>query len=97
MNPENLIRYFKNLINENNTECFISDMNELTQDSKEINVFGTNADCAYTFQKLYLHACLKKRKEIADYLTNEIYPKLYEIERLSIKQVFPYGRYLLSK
>ncbi len=54
-------------------------------------------DLSYVFQKVYLHACLKKRKEIAEWLVNECFSHLNFFEQSSIRQVFAYGRYLLSK
>jgi hypothetical protein len=51
----------------------------------------------YLFQKVYLHACLKKKANIAKWLEVECFPKLPEIQQIAIRQVFPYGRHLLAK
>ena len=50
----------------------------------------------YIFYRVYLHACLKKKKDIADWLT-EIFAKLDPIDQASLRQIFPYGRHLLGK
>ncbi len=55
------------------------------------------ADWDYLFQKVYLHACLKKKNVIAEWLEKEVFPQLPPIQAMAIRQVFPYGRYLLKK
>ncbi len=50
----------------------------------------------YIYQKVYLHACLRKQKHIVDWLL-ELYKELSVIEQIAIRQIFPYGRYLLAK
>ncbi len=51
----------------------------------------------YIFQKVYLHACLKGRADLAEWLQTDFFPKMNPIEQIAIRQVFPYGRYLLMK
>jgi len=82
------IKYLKKLIDDKENQRFINIVNEI--DNIEI-------DGAYYFQKIYLHACLKKNIEIATFLKNNIFPKLGEIEKISIRQCFAYGNYLLNK
>jgi len=60
-------------------------------------LFEYNYDWPVLFQKVYLHACLKKKEEIANWLQTIIYPMLDPIQQIALKQVFPYGRYLISK
>jgi hypothetical protein len=48
------------------------------------------------YKDVYLHACLKKQKPIVDWLL-EVYETLDEITKVALKQLFPYGRYLLNK
>lgn len=50
----------------------------------------------YIFHRVYLHACLKKKKDIADWLTG-MFGTLDPIDQMSLRQIFPYGRYLLGK
>lgn len=64
----------------------------------------------FIFQKVYLHICLligknkkKNNKSMVDkliqmehFLKNECFPKLPEIQRIAIRQCFPYGKYLMG-
>ena len=50
----------------------------------------------YVFQKVYLHAALKKRADIITYM-DTLYPRLGQIEQIHIRQMFSYARYLLKK
>ena len=77
----------KNYINENEAEKF-----------KEfgLSILDSEYDWPYFFQKVYLHACLKKRQEIADWLYT-LYERMDPIQQIALRQIFPYGRYLLSK
>jgi hypothetical protein len=80
-------------------------LNNLEGVKHYINELLLNDDCngeelmdpAYIFQKVYLHACLLKRHEIATYLEKECFPLLPEIQQIAIRQCFSYGRVLLAK
>ena len=48
------------------------------------------------YKDVYLHACLKKRREIVTWLLG-VYEELDPIMKIGLRQLFPYGRYLLSK
>lgn len=50
----------------------------------------------YIFQKVYLHACLKKQKAIVDWLML-VYTELPPIQQIALRQIFPYGRMLLAR
>jgi len=50
----------------------------------------------YVYQKVYLHACLKKRKNFVDWL-RPYFEKLDTIDRIALRQMFAYGNYLLNK
>jgi hypothetical protein len=54
-------------------------------------------DQGYMFHKLYLHACLKKKQDIATWLEKEYFPTLDPIQQIALRQIFPYGRHLLNK
>jgi len=58
-------------------------------------LFEYNYDWPTLFQKVYLYACLKKKREIADWLQTTVYPMLDPIQQIALRQVFPYGKYLL--
>jgi hypothetical protein len=54
-------------------------------------------DWPYIFHRVYLHACLKGRRDAAEWLTAAVYPNMDEIQRIALRQIFPYGRMLLSR
>lgn len=54
-------------------------------------------DWPYIFQKVYLHACLKGSKQIAEWMQSSVFSLLDPIQQIALRQVFPYGRYLLSR
>ena len=85
---EQLIYTFKELINKNDVDAFKAYLDQLLNDYTDI-------PWDYIFEKVYIHACLKKRKRIADFLTEE-YKKLDPIQQIAIRHVFSYGRYLLA-
>jgi hypothetical protein len=58
--------------------------------------FGREIAWDYIFQKIYLHAALKKQKPICDWL-DIIYTKFDPIQQIALRQMFPYARHLLSK
>jgi hypothetical protein len=55
---------------------------------------GDQIDWQHIFLKVYLHACLKKRKEIVSWL-EEVYDTFDPISKIALRQTFPYARYLL--
>ncbi len=86
------IQDLKELIQKNNLEAVKEYIGELLVDE------GAHLmDPAYIFQKVYLHACLLKREEIATYLREECFPLLPAMQQIAIRQCFPYGRVLLAK
>lgn len=50
----------------------------------------------YVLLKTYLHACLKKKKDIAEWIVSRI-NVLDPIQQIAIRQMIPYGRILLRK
>jgi hypothetical protein len=54
-------------------------------------------DWPFIFQKVYLHACLKGQQEIAEWLQTAMYPLMDPIQQIALRQIFPYGRHLLSQ
>ena len=85
---ETTIHICKNYINMNNFEDLKTYIPTL---------FEYNYDWPVLFQKIYLHACLKKNEPIATWLQTSIYPLLDPIQQIALRQVFPYGRHLLQK
>lgn len=54
-------------------------------------------DTGYLFHRLYLHACLKGKPIIGEWLTRALYHNMDPIQQIALRQIFPYGRLLLSK
>ena len=50
----------------------------------------------YAYQKIYLHACLKKKKDIAEWLVS-LFTIFDPIQQIALRQMFAYGKYLLAK
>lgn len=87
------------------TKAFIVAMKELVRDNDldglkaEYEAVASNEDHIVwdvVFKDVYLHACLKNRKEIVDWLLT-IYEQMDTISKIALRQVFSYGRYLLAK
>ena len=49
------------------------------------------------FKDVYIHACLKKRTQIINWLTCDIFPALDQLQQIALKPTFAYGRHLLRK
>ncbi len=62
----------------------------------QVTDFGREIAWDYIFQKVYLHACLKKKKDIAAWLIT-LYSVLNPMSQIALRQVFSYGNYLLNK
>ena len=84
-----IIHVFKEFINKNDLEGFKQYMTEL-------NELYEGLPWDYIFQKVYVHACLKKRKEIAEYMSSR-FSELEPIQQIAVRQVFSYGNYLLKR
>ncbi len=50
----------------------------------------------YIYQKVYLHACLKKKQRIVAWLKG-LMTELDPIQQIGIRQMVSYGNYLLRK
>lgn len=88
MSIEDVIHVCKIYIHNNDAEGFTAFLLEIQDEYDGV--------WDYIFKKVYIHACLKKNKPIVDILL-QTYQELSEIEQIAIRQVFPYGRYLLAK
>lgn len=49
----------------------------------------------YIYKNVYLHACLKRRKAIVDWILT-LYEHLPPVQQIALSQLFPYGRRLMS-
>jgi len=88
MSVDDVIHVFIVFKNKKDTEGFNTFLSDIQDDYDGV--------WDYIFKKVYIHACLKKNQPIIDILL-KVYEELSEIERIAIRQVFPYGRYLLAK
>ena len=50
----------------------------------------------YIFQKIYLHAALKKQPAICQWL-DSVFIEFDPIQQIALRQIFPYARHLLNK
>jgi hypothetical protein len=53
-------------------------------------------DWAYIFQKIYLHACLKGKEEIAAWLQGNVFPLMDPIQQVACRNTFTYGAQMLE-
>ena len=88
MSVDDVVYVFKDFIDKRDPTGFSEFLLEVQDDYEGV--------WDYIFKKVYIHACLKKNKPIVDLLMT-YYEEMSEIERIAIRQVFPYGRYLLAK
>jgi hypothetical protein len=73
----------------------LDDLKTLWEDYQETD-FGRTVAWEYIFEKVYLHAALKKQKGICLWLDG-LYQELDPIQQMGLRQMFPYARYLLRK
>lgn len=92
MIEEQLITEIKPFINKGNLEG----LKEQWYEYKFQTEFDREVAWDYVFQKIYLHAALKRQKHICDWL-NTIYNELDPIQQVALRQMFPYARHLLAK
>ena len=83
----------------------IGDLESIKVYLNEVATLESSAPFDYIFQKVYLHTCLciginkrkkeldivKKQEAIHSFLVETCYPMIPEVQRLAIRQVFPYG------
>jgi hypothetical protein len=53
-------------------------------------------DWPYILQKTYLHACLKKRKDMVDWLAT-LFEMLDPINKIAYRHTLNYGKFLVNK
>lgn len=58
--------------------------------------FGRDIAWDFVFQKVYLHAALKKQKAICEWL-DTVFTKFNPIHQIALRQMFTYARHLLNK
>ena len=58
--------------------------------------FGREIAWDFIFQKIYLHAALKKQKAICEWL-DAVFTEFDPIQQIALRQMFAYARHLLNK
>ena len=51
----------------------------------------------YIYQQVYLHACLKKKQVIAEWIQSQFTIIFNDVQQIALRQMFAYGNYLLKK
>lgn len=85
---EEVVRTCKRYIEENNVcglQVYYHDLLE------------SDLDWPYIYQKVYLHACLRGSDYLADWLEKDLYSLMDPIQKVALRQIFPYGRHLLKR
>ncbi len=59
--------------------------------------FDVAPDWPWVFQKVYLHACLKGKKDVADWLREVFEHNSDPIQKIAYRQTYAYGNHLLQK
>ncbi len=85
-----LVKEGKTMINEG---CLAEDLQAMFAHYKEEL---ENVDWPYVLQKIYIHACLKKKADLAAWLQDQ-FQYVDAINQIAYRQTFAYGKYLLQK
>jgi hypothetical protein len=89
---DELIREIKPLIDSGNLDALCI----LWEEYSEHTEFERDIAWDYVFQKIYLHAALKKQNEICSWL-DTIYLQFNPMIQIAMRQMFSYAKYLLHK
>ena len=88
-----IIRELKPLIDNGNLDSIKTQWREFQEETE----FDRPVAWDYVFQKIYIHACLKKQSDIAKWLEEDIFKLFNPIIQVAIRHTFNYGRHLLRK
>ena len=89
---EQLIAEIKPYINNGNLEGLKEQWIEYRLETE----FDRQVSWDFVFQKIYLHAALKKQKHICDWLDN-VFTEFDPIQQIALRQMFSYAQHLLNK
>jgi hypothetical protein len=87
-----IIDEIKPIINNGNLE----ELKQKWIEYRDYTDFGKDVAWDFVFQKIYLHAALKKQKNICEWL-NTIFKELDPVSQIALRHVFSYSKYLLNK
>lgn len=88
---DHIISTIKAIINKGE----IGALKELWTEYRDHTEFPRMIAWDYVFQKVYLHAALKKQIEMCEWL-DEIFLEFDPIIQISMRHIFPYARTLLQ-
>lgn len=90
---DEIIKICKKIIKDDD----ITSLKEYYSNLNEIDIFISNVVAyEYIYQKIFLHACINKKREIIEWLMDK-YEKMDNIRKIGLRQMFYYGKYLLKK
>jgi len=89
---EQIISEIKPFINKGD----LQGLKELWFEYSNYTDFGKEISWGFVFQKIYLHAALKKQKVICLWL-DTIFTQLNPVTQITLRQMFAYARHLLQK
>ena len=89
---EQLVAEIKPYINEGNLDGLKEQWDEYRVETD----FDREVAWDFIFQKIYLHAALKKQKVICEWL-DTIFTEFCPIQQIALRQMFAYARHLLNK
>ncbi len=92
MDTTDVVKRFKSFVETEDLSGAEGFLTGLMTDSDEASTIAWD----HVYQKVYLHACLKKRRRFVDWM-NQLFEMLDPIEKIALRQTFAYGRYLLNK
>lgn len=88
---EDLVWQIKPIVEEGNVEA----LQILWEELSERTEFDRPIAWDYVYQKVYLHAALKKQRSICEWM-DELYLDFDPVIQIALRHVFPYARYLLN-
>jgi hypothetical protein len=59
--------------------------------------FEVQPDMSWVFQKVYIHACLKGKRDVSEWLKSVFEEHADPIQKIAYRQTYAYGNYLLQK
>jgi hypothetical protein len=89
---EQLISEIKPFINKGNLDGLKEQWDEYRLETE----FDREIAWDFVFQKIYLHAALKKQKQICEWL-DSVFTEFDPIQQIALRQMFAYARHLLNK
>jgi hypothetical protein len=84
---KDFLKECKTLIEKDNLEG----LQEIYEENRDENL-----PWEYIYQKLYLHACLKKKRRIVEWM-DTLFALMDPIQQIGLRQMFSYGRYLMAR